>query len=194
MTTICFVRHGQTDWNYNRIIQGREDIPLNHTGIQQAEESALYLANESWDRVIASPLGRAVHTAEIIANKVGLKVVSTDARLVERCFGDASGKPIDEYLARKTNGEDIPDMETDAEISERMMEAVHEIATKYPEERIIIVAHSHAIKGALSSMDESISFQSPLANACASYVTFCHEKKIFHVNEWNVHEHIITKE
>ena len=59
MTEICLVRHGQTDWNFQEIIQGREDIPLNEVGKKQASQSAAALQAEAWDIIISSPLIRA---------------------------------------------------------------------------------------------------------------------------------------
>ena len=64
MTEICLVRHGQTDWNFQEIIQGREDIPLNEVGKKQASQSAAALQAEAWDIIISSPLIRAQETAK----------------------------------------------------------------------------------------------------------------------------------
>ena len=61
MTEICLVRHGQTDWNFQEIIQGREDIPLNEVGKKQASRAAA-LQEETWDIIISSPLIRAQET------------------------------------------------------------------------------------------------------------------------------------
>ena len=72
MTEICLVRHGQTDWNFQEIIQGREDIPLNEVGKKQASQSAAALQAESWDIIISSPLIRAQETAKEIAGAIGL--------------------------------------------------------------------------------------------------------------------------
>jgi len=52
LTTICLVRHGETDWNAAKRIQGRTDIPLNDTGKWQAEQTGLYLKDAHWDVVI----------------------------------------------------------------------------------------------------------------------------------------------
>ena len=67
------VRHGQTDWNNEKRMQGHADIPLNQTGIMQMNELAERIVKEgiSFDRLIASPLARAKKSAEIIAEKSG---------------------------------------------------------------------------------------------------------------------------
>lgn len=94
MTEICLVRHGQTDWNFQEIIQGREDIPLNEVGKKQASQSAAALQAEAWDVIISSPLIRAQETAKEIAEATGLQSILLDERFVERNFGEASGKPV----------------------------------------------------------------------------------------------------
>ena len=58
-STVCLVRHGETDWNLRGRLQGQEDIELNETGIYQATRCGLYLARESWDVILTSPLSRA---------------------------------------------------------------------------------------------------------------------------------------
>src|SRR4029078_4907654 len=94
MTEICLVRHGQTDWNFQEIIQGREDIPLNEVGKKQASQSAAALQLDTWDVIISSPLIRAQETAQMISNAVGIHSILLDERFVERNFGEASGKPV----------------------------------------------------------------------------------------------------
>lgn len=63
-TSICLIRHGETDWNVLGKVQGRTDIPLNSTGIVQAEKCAELLKLSKWDVIITSPLKRAKETAE----------------------------------------------------------------------------------------------------------------------------------
>ena len=83
---IWLVRHGQTDLNRAKRMQGRTDMPLNETGIQQAQAAAEQAAGVSFDAVFSSPLGRAVHTASIISGKPEGEI-TTDARLIETDFG-----------------------------------------------------------------------------------------------------------
>ncbi|MER2033738.1 MULTISPECIES: histidine phosphatase family protein [Exiguobacterium] len=189
MTEICLVRHGQTDWNLNERIQGREDIPLNATGRRQAELSAAYLSNEEWDVLLASPLSRAVETAEIIGRAVGLTITATDERLVEREFGAASGEPVAAiYEAVQANDTTlVPGLETEQAIQDRVFEALQEVTRMYEGKRILIVCHSHTIKAALSSIDETFSYRTPLKNACANYIQHTDH---YTIDRINVADHI----
>ena len=81
------VRHGETDWNLQRRIQGSTDVPLNETGRAQARRVGQLLAGRTWDAIVASPLSRAFDTASIIAGEVGLPEPTTDPRLVELVSG-----------------------------------------------------------------------------------------------------------
>ena len=80
---ILLIRHGQTDWNINDKVQGSSDIPLNETGIQQAYETKKILDNYEFDVVISSPLGRTVHTANIVCEDRDNEIL-IDERLKER--------------------------------------------------------------------------------------------------------------
>ena len=83
---IWLVRHGQTDLNKAKKMQGRSDIPLNETGIAQAEGAAKKAGSVHFDAVYASPLDRAVTTAAIIAG-ISKNEVCTDERIIETDFG-----------------------------------------------------------------------------------------------------------
>ena len=93
---IYLTRHGQTDLNRARRMQGRSDLPLNATGITQARSMrALLLRRDpslTFDAVYASPLRRAVTTASLIADLPEGSVL-TDERLIEADFGKYEGKP-----------------------------------------------------------------------------------------------------
>jgi broad specificity phosphatase PhoE len=65
-----FMRHGETDWNRQRIYMGQTDIPLNEFGIQQARQAAKLLEGIDFASIASSTLMRAIHTAQIITEKV----------------------------------------------------------------------------------------------------------------------------
>lgn len=91
-----FLRHGETDWNAEGRSQGRTDIPLNTVGLAQARRAALALVDRGIVTIVASPLTRALHTAEIVAEALNLPV-STDADLQEVAFGTEEGKPMGDW-------------------------------------------------------------------------------------------------
>lgn len=103
---IYVVRHGQTDWNAERRLQGQKDIPLNPIGREQARLNGIDLAEIlkvegiPFD-FVASPLTRTRQTMEIIREAMGVdpKTYRTDERLVEVSFGDWEGSTIKELKA-----------------------------------------------------------------------------------------------
>jgi broad specificity phosphatase PhoE len=97
--TLYFVRHGETDWNAARRYQGRRDIPLNATGRAQARRNGRALADLVASRAatldhVASPLGRARETMEIMRVELGLdpQGYRTDERLSEIDYGHWEGR------------------------------------------------------------------------------------------------------
>ena len=95
--TIHLVRHGETDWNAESRLQGWSDIPLNQTGLAQAQVTAACLASRPIARVVSSDLTRAQQTAEPIATGVGLEV-AVEPALRERRYGVAEGQTHSELL------------------------------------------------------------------------------------------------
>lgn len=87
---VYFMRHGETDWNIVKRLQGTTDIPLNENGISLAKISAENMKNAGiqFDEIFSSPLNRAVHTAEIINEKYSC-TIKTDERIKEFNFGQA---------------------------------------------------------------------------------------------------------
>ena len=90
MTEIILARHGQTDWNLAEVFRGRTDIPLNSTGIKQAELLSEYLSGVKIDAVYSSPLKRALATAEAINRTHKLKI-ETSLGLLDLNYGKWEG-------------------------------------------------------------------------------------------------------
>ncbi len=90
---IYLIRHGETDYNKGRRLQGVTDIPLNARGIELAEKTAEGLRDIAFDRIYTSPLIRARKTAEIIRGSRDIEIIPTDG-LKEISFGDYEGLTV----------------------------------------------------------------------------------------------------
>ena len=150
MTSIYLVRHGQTAWNKEEVFRGRTDIPLDETGLKQAELAAQYFKKIEIHSVYSSPLARASETAEAIARVRHLKVKPLEA-ITDMSFGNWEGHPHQEirkidaatyrqwvespHLARLPGGETLDEVRT------RSMSALEELIRDYPKESLVLVSH-----------------------------------------------------
>jgi uncharacterized phosphatase len=181
MTKICIVRHGQTDWNKERRLQGTTDIELNETGEQQAREARDFLKGGEWDAIISSPLKRAKRTAEIINEGLQLPLLEMD-EFAERHFGAAEGMLIEESRNKYPNG-GSPGQETRDDVIKRVLEGVEHIQREFPEKNVLLVAHGAVISILLAhlSPEKFIYGETHLVNACFNTIHFSG-------NKWNVKE------
>lgn len=179
-TTICIIRHGETDWNSLGKLQGLEDIELNELGREQARETARYFETEAWDVVVSSPLKRAFETAQIIADRLSISTVQVVAEIVERSYGSASGLLPAERKSLFPDGI-IPDQEGFEHLRERAMVGLNKIAADFEGKRVIVVSHGGLTNSILYSLSngEFGSFKTRLKNGSVN-------KIILQNNTWSV--------
>lgn len=150
---LTLVRHGETEWNRQRRIQGSTDIPLNDTGRAQASMAADLLRRRAWDAVYTSPLARAAETAEVIARELGLPTPTSVPQLVERHYGEAEGLSDTELAARYPKGARVPGRESREELTSRVMPALTGIAEAHVGEAVVVVSHGGVIRAVLGAVD-----------------------------------------
>lgn len=149
-TSIYLVRHGQTAWNKEEIFRGRADVPLNETGLKEAELAAEYFRGLQIDAIYSSPLSRAYQTAERIARVCSLEVQRLDG-LTDMSFGSWEGRTLEEvkrehetlyrlwrespHLVHFPGGESL-DL-----VRNRSMAAVETLIRLHPDKTLILVSH-----------------------------------------------------
>lgn len=140
---IYLLRHGQTDWNNEKKLQGRTDIKLNETGIIQANDAAKDIKEIEFDVVFSSPLSRALDTAKIITENRNIPII-VDERLVEMSFGLLEGTK--NYLSTlnifTAPEKYVPGSEAESfeDVRNRAKSFLNDIKTM-PYKRILIVSH-----------------------------------------------------
>ena len=154
-TQILFIRHGETDWNRIKRIQGHIDIPLAESGVAQAQQLGVRVAQEvqsgaRLDAIWSSDLLRAQQTAQPIAEALGLPMQLTEG-LRERNYGAFQGHDSDEIAERfpdeyahwqtRDPGFAPPEGESQREFYHRVLHALEPILAMHPGGRIACVAH-----------------------------------------------------
>jgi len=149
-TRICFIRHGETDWNAEKRIQGQIDIPLNETGRAQALAMAFNAAHHNFDAIYSSDLMRARDTAGMLAARRGLDIKILPP-LRERHFGifqgltAAEGKVSQPEAHARYRARD-PDYDFDSgesmhNLARRVAAAVHEMTRHHAGQTLAAVTH-----------------------------------------------------
>ena len=152
VTRILAIRHGETAWNVDTRLQGHLDIPLNETGLLQADRLARALSGrETVDAIYASDLSRAHTTAHAVALVMG-QTVRTHIGLRERHFGAFQGHTFTEVEAewpahavqwRKRTPDWTPPGggESLVHLHQRIVDTVSELAAQHTGQQIVLVAH-----------------------------------------------------
>ncbi|WHY83915.1 histidine phosphatase family protein [Neobacillus novalis] len=161
MMKICLIRHGETAWNANGIIQGLTDTDLNDIGRNQAEACANFLSKQNWDLILTSPLRRAKNTASILANKMGQNVKVME-EFVEKHYGDAVGSPLINQTSYAEAGEQS------ILFKKRVLAGFRQLKENYFNKKIILVTHGDVIQVILTSLFDSNEFNQTVKNASIS--------------------------
>jgi uncharacterized phosphatase len=164
-THLYLVRHGETDWNKQRRIQGSTDIPLNETGRAQAADAARLLVRRKFDAVVASPLSRALETGAIIAAALGLDAPGTVQDLQERSYGEAEGMTGAEIEEAFPDGV-VPGRESRKALLARVTEALGEIAIRYDGAMVVVATHGAVIRAVVNAAAPGVadSMTTPIRN------------------------------
>lgn len=150
-TRICIIRHGETDWNVEKRIQGQTDIPLNATGHAQALAMAFHVAHYQFHAIYSSDLSRANATAQAVADRLGLEVKQLP-QLRERHYGIFQGITASEGAARYPaayahyTARDIDyDFETGESMNafaQRVTDALDWLVRHHEQQTIVAVSHA----------------------------------------------------
>lgn len=167
MLEIYLTRHGETEWNKIKRMQGQSDSPLTEFGVKQAEWLAERLQSKTFTYIYTSPLGRAKETALIVNKGLGAKVVEDD-RLKEIYMGDWEGRLVSDLekefpqennafwhnpLAFKMAGK-----ESFQEVHNRAADFFEDMLSKHGDGKILVVAHAIILKGMMNYIQgESLS-------------------------------------
>ena len=171
-THLGLLRHGQTDWNINFLLQGVTDIPMNQTGIEQVKLAAQAIRAEDWDVVLTSPLSRARQTAEIIANQHGYTEIIEQELLIERSFGEAEGLSHEQWRAKYSNLDVILGGESRTQLAERSRLLLETISQELGGKRVLAISHGALIRAliAIASNNELPRDGERLGNASLNVV------------------------
>lgn len=151
---LILIRHGQTDWNKEYRVQGQSNLPLNESGIVQAEAIAQALKDEKVEAIYSSPLSRAFGTAQAVSELHQVEI-TTITELQEMDVGETDGLyypdlktkypdffrlwTVDAPQARFPGGETLP------ELQERCWGAIQNIITKNHKDTIVVASHFFAL-------------------------------------------------
>ncbi len=141
--TLYVTRHGETEWNAKGLVCGLTDLELDETGVAQAHAVAQQAAGKGIELILASPMKRTQTTAGIIAQHLGVPIV-TEARLIEQNYGVYEGKSFKDpgFLGNKRCfAFRYPGGESMMQVAARVYPLLDEIKERYAGKTVLIVSH-----------------------------------------------------
>ncbi|MBO5308021.1 MAG: histidine phosphatase family protein [Lentisphaeria bacterium] len=201
-TRFIIFRHGETDWNLKKLLQGRSDIPLNENGRKQAAAGRKAVEKINFDMAFSSDYCRARESAEIILEGRNIPV-QTDKRLREWNAGDWEGVYAPDFFKEHPEtipafvdgvGElDTPNGESRNDMRQRLQAFFKEAAEKYPDKTILICIHGAALRCVLElavGRTQPGQFLPLSANLARNEIVYDHDRKAWGLVEWNYRGHL----
>ena len=152
---LILVRHGETAWNRDGVVQGQTDVELSEHGRRQAELVALALKDEPVEAIYASPLKRALETAQAIA-RYHQAPLEIDACLMELDAGELDGLTYQQmregYPAflkewvKDAGPLKLPGGECLQELQDRAWPCIERMQEKHPRGTVVVVSHNFALQ------------------------------------------------
>lgn len=184
MKRLYLLRHGQTEFNVKKLVQGRCDSPLTDLGRKQAGMAAAWLKahDVAPDKVVSSPLGRAMDTAQLVATEL----LGPDAAvepcegIIERCYGSFEEGPHDALPTDVWDpGEDLIPFggEGSQALQERMVDTLTNIMDADGIETLLAVSHGSASRQFIkAAVPEDFELPTKLPNCAIMIFDFDEEK------------------
>ena len=154
-TEIILIRHGETEWNSQKRMQGHSNSDLSEVGRGQIQALGELMKNVSFDHIYSSDSLRARQTAEAITQYSG-HTLQFDQRIREKNLGvfegltstEAKGRHPEVYRLFKTAGANyvIDEGESTQQLLERALEFIEEIRLRHPQERVVMVTHGGVVR------------------------------------------------
>jgi broad specificity phosphatase PhoE len=193
-TIIYLIRHGQSEHNRDDLISGHVDPALTEVGVAQAMSTKQILKDVHIHEVYSSDLSRAVKTAEIVSGKT----ISPDNKLKslrEKNYGSLEGKSNHELAGDRKSRlslpksdswayKHVPDMESDEELADRLLNQIKELAEKHNGQTILIGSHGTAIRVVLMRLlDKHYNEMPKVSFKNGGYVKLVYSDREFSVEE-----------
>lgn len=178
--TIVLARHGQTTLNADGRLRGRLDPDLDEVGIAEVSALSIALAGMEVNLVIASPLRRAVATAQAIAHRHDASVI-TDERLIDRDYGPWNGHPRADVIAQFGSVDDAPGVEPAQSVLARARTVLDEQLDPIAERGVVLVAHDAINRLLIAALTPAYGPADDIPQRTACFNVLTHEQ-----GQWNV--------
>ena len=184
---IILARHGETDYNKNKMVQGHTDIPLNEEGIRQGIAAGKKIEGYKIDIAYSSNLVRAYDTARYMLDNSNSEdnkklPVIKDKRLIEKSYGGYEGVSFAEYGAGMKAGE-TRGMELDTEAADRIEAFFKAKYQEHPDKTMLAMCHGGIIRSFLTQKGIKEVLRGVIVNTSVSVLEYDGEK--FELIEFN---------